>query len=155
MLHPALARALATAHIEDLHRAAARRHTVRLARRVEHEPHGAVTPIAMLRSASTRLRGRRAPQADGMPPTEIPQAALRPCQPVVDVSLGPRARIDRASSNERCRSSAFPEDVRSSMTSSRSEPLAPVYRGPKRRDQRSAAKDAVERRSQKPWLHRH
>jgi hypothetical protein len=58
MLHPALARALADAHIEDLHRAAARRHTIRLARRVAHEPHVAATPRAMLRSASTRLRGR-------------------------------------------------------------------------------------------------
>jgi hypothetical protein len=33
MLHPALAQALATAHLEDLQRAAARRHTIRLARR--------------------------------------------------------------------------------------------------------------------------
>jgi hypothetical protein len=33
MLHPALARALAGAHIDDLHRAAARRHTIRLTRR--------------------------------------------------------------------------------------------------------------------------
>jgi hypothetical protein len=32
MLHPALARALASAHIDDLHRAAARWHTIRLAR---------------------------------------------------------------------------------------------------------------------------
>jgi hypothetical protein len=70
MLHPALARALATAHIEDLHRAAARRETIRLARRVAHEPHAAATPIAKLRSASTRLRGRRASQADGRTPTE-------------------------------------------------------------------------------------
>ena len=43
MLHPALSRALATAHIEDLHRAAAQRHTIRLARRVAHEPHVAAT----------------------------------------------------------------------------------------------------------------
>jgi hypothetical protein len=74
MLHPALARALATAHIEDLHRAAARRRAIRFARRVAHEPHVAATPIAMLRSASTRLRGCRVPQADGMTPTEGPQA---------------------------------------------------------------------------------
>ena len=46
MLHPALTQALATAHIEDLHRAAARRHTIRLARRVVHEPRVAATPIA-------------------------------------------------------------------------------------------------------------
>ena len=62
MLHPALTQALATAHIEDLHRAGARRHTIRLARRVVHEPRVAATPIAVLRSASTRLRGRRAPK---------------------------------------------------------------------------------------------
>jgi hypothetical protein len=74
MLHPDLARALATAHIEDLHRAAGRRRAIRFARRVAHEPHVAATPIAMLRSASTRLRGRRVRQADGMTPTEIPQA---------------------------------------------------------------------------------
>jgi len=30
MLHPALAQALVTAHLEDLQRAAARRHTIRL-----------------------------------------------------------------------------------------------------------------------------
>jgi hypothetical protein len=48
MLHPDLARALAAAHIEDLHRAAARRHTIRLARRVAHEPHVAATPIAAI-----------------------------------------------------------------------------------------------------------
>ena len=74
MLHPALTRALATAHIEDLHRTAAQRYAIRLARRVAHEPHAAATPIAILRSASTRLRGRRAPQADDTTPTEIPQA---------------------------------------------------------------------------------
>ena len=65
MLHPAHARALATAHIEDLHRAAARRRAIRFARRVAHEPQVAATPIAMLRSASTRLRGCHVPQADG------------------------------------------------------------------------------------------
>ena len=70
MLHPALARALVAAHIEDLHRAGARTRAIRFARRVGHEPH----VVAMLRSASTRLRGRRVPQADGMTPTEIPQA---------------------------------------------------------------------------------
>ena len=91
MLHPALTRALANAHIEDLHRTAARRNKIRLARSVAHEPHLAAAPIARLRSASTRLRGRRAPQADGLTPTEIPQAALSRCQSVVDVRLGPRA----------------------------------------------------------------
>src|SRR6201996_6766384 len=45
MLHPALTRAIATAHIEDLHRTAAPRHAIRLARRVAHEPRAAATPI--------------------------------------------------------------------------------------------------------------
>jgi hypothetical protein len=105
MLHPALARALATAHIEDLQRAAARSHTIRLARRVVHGPRVASTPIAVLRSASTRLRGRRAPQADGVTRTEIPQAALWPCQPVLGVRSGSRAGIDPASGRERPASS--------------------------------------------------
>jgi hypothetical protein len=74
MLHSGVARALATAHIEDLHRAAARGRAIRCARRVAHEPQVKATPIAMLRSASTRLRGRRVPQADGITPTEMPQA---------------------------------------------------------------------------------
>jgi hypothetical protein len=39
MLHPALSRAVATAQIEDLLRDAAQRHTIRLARVVEHDPH--------------------------------------------------------------------------------------------------------------------
>ena len=34
-----LSRALATARIEDLHREAAQMHTIRLARRITHEPH--------------------------------------------------------------------------------------------------------------------
>ena len=104
MQHPGLLQALAAARIEDLHRAAARRHAIRLARRVVHEPRVAATPIAVLRSASTRLRGRRA-QADVMTRTEIPQAAVWPCQSVVDVHSGPRAGIDPASSRERPASS--------------------------------------------------
>jgi hypothetical protein len=84
MLHPALARAIATALVEERHRAADRRQTLQLARRVAHQPHAAGTPMAIVRSASTRLRGRRAPQADGMTPTEIPEAAVRACQSVVD-----------------------------------------------------------------------
>ena len=71
MLHPILARALATAQVEDRHRAAARRHTIRLASRVARAQKLAAAPIPIVRSASTRLRGRRAPQADGMTPTEI------------------------------------------------------------------------------------
>src|ERR1700691_1041226 len=97
MLHPALTQALAAAHIEDLRRAAARRQTIGLAGRVVHEPRVRATPIAALRSASTRLPGRRVPQADGTTRTEIPEAPLRPCQSVVVVRSAPRARIDPAS----------------------------------------------------------
>ena len=49
MLHPALAQALAAAHAEDLHRAAA---AARLGQ----------AELPVVRSASIRLRGRRAPQ---------------------------------------------------------------------------------------------
>jgi hypothetical protein len=97
MLHPDLARALATAHIEDLHRAAARRHAIRLARRVAHEPRVAATPIAVQRSASEPAACTSCAPADGTTPTETAQAARWPCQSVVDVRLGPRAGIDRAS----------------------------------------------------------
>jgi hypothetical protein len=61
MLHPALTRALATAHIEDLHRAAAQRHTIRLARSVTHEPHMAAArrvPIVSARRWTGRRDGR-------------------------------------------------------------------------------------------------
>jgi hypothetical protein len=46
MLHPALARVLATAHTEDLQREAARRRNIRLARRVAHEQRLEGTSIA-------------------------------------------------------------------------------------------------------------
>jgi hypothetical protein len=105
MVHPALTRALATAHIEDLHRAAERDQQIHLARHVAHKRRVAATPIAVLRSVWTRLRGRRA-QADVMTRTEIPQAAaLRPCRSVLDVRSGPRAGIDPASRRERPASS--------------------------------------------------
>ena len=52
MLHPDLRQTLATAHIEDLQREAARRQTIRLARRVAAEPHVGDLSIAGHRSAS-------------------------------------------------------------------------------------------------------
>jgi hypothetical protein len=69
MLHPTLSRALADAHIEDLHRAAAQRRMIRLAHRVTHAPHVAATPIAILRSAATRLRGSSWTLLPGLGPT--------------------------------------------------------------------------------------
>jgi hypothetical protein len=59
MLHPDLARALVNAHIDDLHRAAARRRAIHLARSAAHEPHRAATPLATPRSASPRIGGTR------------------------------------------------------------------------------------------------
>ena len=97
MLHPALARALASAHIDDLHRGAARWHTIRLAHRATHEPRVAATPTAVQGSASESPAWTSCAPAAGMTPTETSQAALRPCQSVVDVPSGPRAGIDLAS----------------------------------------------------------
>jgi hypothetical protein len=66
MLHPDLSRALAIAHIEDLHRAAAPRHPIRLGRRVAHAPHVAAPPIPIVRSAirQTEWMDRGDPTAD-------------------------------------------------------------------------------------------
>jgi hypothetical protein len=97
MLHPTLARALATAHIDDLHHAAARWHTIRLARRATHEPRVAGTSTAVQRSASESAGWPWCAPADGMTPTETAHAALWPCQSVVDGSSGPRVGIDRVS----------------------------------------------------------
>ena len=61
MLHPDLRQALAIAHIEDLQREAARRQTIRLARRVAEESHMGDRSIAGQRSASDPPRQSRAP----------------------------------------------------------------------------------------------
>jgi hypothetical protein len=105
MLHPALARALAVAHSEDLQRAAARRQTVRLARRVKHELRLGPNPFAVQLSASESAASTSCVQADGMTPTETAQAAPWPCESVVRVRSGARAAIDRASSDGRPASS--------------------------------------------------
>ena len=97
MLHSALAQTVASAHIDDLHRAAGRWHTIRLARRAAHEPRVSATPTAIQRSASESAAWTSCAPAAGMTPTETAQAALRPCQSVVDVPSGPRAGIDLAS----------------------------------------------------------
>ncbi len=97
MLHPALARALASAQIDDLHRAAARWHTIRLAHRAAHEPRVAATCTATQQSASESAAWTSCATAAGMTPTETAQPAPWPCQSVVDVPSGPRAGIDLAS----------------------------------------------------------
>jgi hypothetical protein len=94
MLHPALTRALTSAHIDDLHRAAARWHTIRLTHRAAHEPHVAATPTAIQRSASEPAARTPCAPTAGITPTETAQAALWPCQPVVDVPSRPRAGIN-------------------------------------------------------------
>jgi hypothetical protein len=96
MLHPALARALASAHIDDLQRTAARWHTIRLAHRAAHEPRAAATPTATQRSAPESAACTSCAPAAAMTPTETAQAAPRPSQSVVDVPPGPRAGIDLA-----------------------------------------------------------
>src|SRR6478672_1586141 len=75
MLHPALARALASGHIDDLHRAAARWHTIRLAHRAAHEPRVAATSTATQQSASESAAWTSCAPAAGMTPTETAQAA--------------------------------------------------------------------------------
>jgi hypothetical protein len=106
LLHPSVARALATAHIEDQLRAAARWRTIRLALRARaargsHEPRAAATLSrrAVIRVDSTTWTAPA--EARGMTRTEIPQTALWPCQSVVDVRTGPQAGIDPASSKAR------------------------------------------------------
>ena len=89
-MHPALARALASAQIDDQHRAAARWHTIRLARRAVHEPRVAATPTAIPRSASESAAWTSCSPAAGITPAETAQAAPWPCQSVVDVPSGTR-----------------------------------------------------------------
>jgi hypothetical protein len=96
-MHPAVTQALASAHIDDLHRAAARWRTIRLARRVAHEPRVAATSTAIQRSASESAAWTSGSPAAGMTPPETAQAAPWPCQSVVDVPSGPRAGMDLAS----------------------------------------------------------
>ena len=98
MLHPALARALATARIEDQLRAAARWRTVRLARRAR-ATRGDFNRRTATRADSTTSTAPA--QARGTTRTETPQAALWSRQAVVDACSGPRAAIDRASSEAR------------------------------------------------------
>ena len=75
MLHPALTGALAGAHVDDRHRAAARRHTIRLAHRAARGPHVAATPTAIERSASDSAAWTSSAPAAGMTPTETAHAA--------------------------------------------------------------------------------
>jgi hypothetical protein len=99
MLHPALARALATAHIEDQLRVAARWQTIRLARRARATRGGdSNRPPATRVDATTSTPPA---QARGRTRAETPHAALWPCQSVVDARSRPRVGIDPASSKAR------------------------------------------------------
>jgi hypothetical protein len=75
-MHPDLRQALAIAHIEDLHREAARRQTIRLARRVAKKPHVGDPSIAEQRSASDPPLQSRPPRHDERPSSLI-QTFLR------------------------------------------------------------------------------
>jgi hypothetical protein len=77
MIHSALAQTVASAHIDDLHRAAGRWRTMRLARRAAREPRVAATPTAMQRSASESAAWTSCLPAAGMTPAETAQAAQR------------------------------------------------------------------------------
>jgi len=72
MLHPDLARALVTAHIEDLHRGAARWHAIRLASRARAARGGHSDRDTAIRVDSATWTAPA--HADGMTPTEIPRA---------------------------------------------------------------------------------
>lgn len=96
MLHPALARALASAHNDDLHRAAALAHDPsRPSRRARATRGGHFNRHTA--TASESAAGTSCAPAAGMTPTETAQAARWPCQSIVDVPSGPRAGIDLAS----------------------------------------------------------
>jgi hypothetical protein len=79
-MHPDLRQALAKAHIEDLHREAARRQTIRLARRAAKEPHVEDPSIAGQQSAPDPPRQSRAPRPTAghdERPSSIMQTFLR------------------------------------------------------------------------------
>jgi hypothetical protein len=71
-----LSRALATARIEDLHREAAQMHTIRLARRVTHEPHAAAASRVTQVSHSSTVPGK----ASFAPPSAAPVSQSREAQ---------------------------------------------------------------------------
>lgn len=96
MPHPTLAQALASARIDDLHRAAARWHTIRVAHRAAHKARVAATATAIQQPACQPAAWHSCPPAAGMTASETADAAWAR-QPVVDVPTGPAAGIDLAS----------------------------------------------------------
>jgi hypothetical protein len=102
MLHTALARAVATARIEDQLRAAARWHTNRLARRAR-AMRGAdpQSPYSDPRRLDYVDCARPGPRHDAN--RESPSSPM--AMPIRRRRLRPRARIDRASSEARAASS--------------------------------------------------
>jgi hypothetical protein len=80
MLNPALARALAVAHIEDLHRAAARRHMIRLAHQRGDSPRRHRAPrihwaASLIRCPNPVVSRRVGPNPDE---PERPKSTARP-----------------------------------------------------------------------------
>lgn len=103
MLHSALARALATARIEDQVRAAARWHTIRLARRARATHGGDLqSPYGDPRQPDSVDCARPGPRHD----TNRDSSSSHVAMPIRRRRrLGPRARIDRASGEARTASS--------------------------------------------------
>ncbi len=96
MLHPTLALAIGTAHIEDLQRegqrAGACRRTVRLGRHVGHEPGVATTSGVGRRPALTQPYRLRAPKPTPMTRTESLQAAPTAMPPGPELRSGAMGR---------------------------------------------------------------
>ncbi len=102
MLHPALARALATARIEDQLRAAGRWHTIRLARRARATPDG---DLQSPDSEPRRLDYVDCARPDPRHDTHRDSPSSPMAMPIRRRRLRPRAGIDRASSKARPASS--------------------------------------------------
>lgn len=90
MLHPALAQALVTAHLENLQRAAARRHTIRLGSICRRRPLGAASGID--RASSEARRASSLMAEDASMSACVPAAAQGP-RHRLHARLGPRARV--------------------------------------------------------------
>jgi hypothetical protein len=89
MLHPALAQALVTAHLDDLQRAAARRHAIRLVSICRRRPRGAASGIDRASSEARRASSVMAEEAPMS--TCVPAADRRPRRRL-HARLRPRAR---------------------------------------------------------------
>ena len=81
-MHPALAQALAAAHIEELRRAAVRRRTIHLASPVVREPRPSATRIAGQRSVSAARRKNPSAETRDTLPKQV-KDRRRPLAPLL------------------------------------------------------------------------